>query len=160
MKQEFGLMLSVLFAQQNCLLLNKLQYTYLALHVLSNTLSIRLWTPNKEIDFTARPKTHGRSIFCLPHRPKFFDFFDLCLHWVSVVRGQWQLDTWEIKILRNLGHRFTFYATKVLTVFIGTHYIIIYSTYVQNSLISSYYIYASELLKKTIHDLLSVSDNH
>ena len=136
MKQEFGLMLSVLFAQQNCLLLNKLQYTYLALHVLSNTLSIRLWTPNKEIDFTARPKTHGRSIFCLPHRPKFFDFFDLCLHWVSVVRGQWQLDTWEIKILRNLGHRFTFYATKVLT--LGMY------SECKTSLHISYYIYASE----------------
>ena len=74
-------MLSVLFAQQNCLLLNKLQYTYLALHVLSNTLSIRLWTPDEEIDFTARPKIHshsqifryGRNIFCLPHRPNFSD---------------------------------------------------------------------------------------
>ena len=31
------------------------------------------------------PSLH--SIFCLPHRPKFSDFFDLCPHWVSVVRG-------------------------------------------------------------------------
>ena len=31
---------------------------------------------------------YGRSIFCLPHRPNFSDIFDLCLHWVSVVRGQ------------------------------------------------------------------------
>ena len=54
-----------------------------------------LRTPREEIAFTARPKIHshsqifryGRSIFCLPHRPKFSDFFDLCLHWVSVVRG-------------------------------------------------------------------------
>ena len=30
---------------------------------------------------------NGRSIFCLPHRPKISDFFDVCLHWVSVVRG-------------------------------------------------------------------------
>ena len=51
-----------------------------------------LRTPREEIAFTARPKIHsqifryGRSIFCLPHRPKFSDFFDLCLHWVSVVR--------------------------------------------------------------------------
>ena len=30
---------------------------------------------------------YGRSIFCLPHRPNFSDIFDLCLHWVSVVRG-------------------------------------------------------------------------
>ena len=53
-----------------------------------------LRTPSEEIAFTARPKIHsqsqifgyGWSIFCLPHRPKFSDFFDLCLHWVSVVR--------------------------------------------------------------------------
>ena len=51
-----------------------------------------LRTPGEEIAFTARPKIHsqilkyGRGIFCLPHRPKFSDFFDLCLHWVSVVR--------------------------------------------------------------------------
>ena len=41
----------------------------------------------------ARPKIqsqifrYSRSIFCLPHRPNFSDFFDFCLHWVSVVRG-------------------------------------------------------------------------
>ena len=29
----------------------------------------------------------GQSIFCLPFGPKVSDFFDLCLHWVSVVRG-------------------------------------------------------------------------
>ena len=46
------------------------------------------------IAFTAWPKIHshpqifryGGSIFCLPHWPKFSDFFDLCLHWASVVR--------------------------------------------------------------------------
>ena len=50
-------------------------------------------SPGEEIAFTARQKIHshsqifryGRSIFCLPHRLKFSDFFDLCLHWVSVV---------------------------------------------------------------------------
>ena len=50
--------------------------------------------PGEEIAFTAWPKIksqskifrYGRSIFCLPHRPKISDFFDLCLHWVSVVR--------------------------------------------------------------------------
>ena len=26
------------------------------------------------------------SVFCQPHRPNFSDIFDLCLHWVSVVR--------------------------------------------------------------------------
>ena len=42
----------------------------------------------------SRPKINSHSqifryawsIFCLPHRPKFSDIFDLCLHWVSVVR--------------------------------------------------------------------------
>ena len=54
-----------------------------------------LRTPREKIAFTARPKIHshsqivwyGGSIFCLPHRPNFSDIFDLCLHWVSVVRG-------------------------------------------------------------------------
>ena len=53
-----------------------------------------LRTPREEITFTARPKIHshsqvyryGQSIFCLPQRPKFSDIFDLCLHWLSVVR--------------------------------------------------------------------------
>ena len=53
-----------------------------------------LRTPGEEIAFTAWPKIksqsqifrYGQSIFCLPHRPKISDFFDLCLHWVSVVR--------------------------------------------------------------------------
>jgi hypothetical protein len=53
-----------------------------------------LRTPREEIAFTARPKIHSHSqifryagsIFCLPHRPIFSDIFDLCLHWVSVVR--------------------------------------------------------------------------
>ena len=51
--------------------------------------------------FTARPKIHshsqifryGGSIFCLPHRPIFSDIFDLCLHWVSVVRD---IDYWGV----------------------------------------------------------------
>ena len=50
--------------------------------------------PREEIAFTARPKIqsqsqifrYGRSIFGLPHQPNFSDIFDLCLHWVSVVR--------------------------------------------------------------------------
>ena len=52
-----------------------------------------LRTPRQKIAFTTRPKIHSHSqifryvgsIFCLPHRPEFSDFFDLCLHWVSVV---------------------------------------------------------------------------
>ena len=54
-----------------------------------------LQTPGEEITFTAPLKInshcqifrYGQSIFCLPHQPKFSDFFDLCLHWLSVVRG-------------------------------------------------------------------------
>ena len=52
-----------------------------------------LRTPGEEMVITAWPKInsqsqifrYGQSIFCLPHQPKFLDFFDLCLHWVSVV---------------------------------------------------------------------------
>ena len=29
---------------------------------------------------------HFRSIFCLPLMSTFSDFFDLCLHWLSIVR--------------------------------------------------------------------------
>ena len=55
-----------------------------------------LRTPREEIAFTARPNIHSHSqifrydriIFCLLHWPIFSDIFDLCLHWVSVVRGQ------------------------------------------------------------------------
>ena len=54
-----------------------------------------LRTPREEISFTAQPNIqfqsqifrYGQSIFCLPHRPNFSDILDLCLHWVSVVRG-------------------------------------------------------------------------
>ena len=59
-----------------------------------NGLNHGLRTPREEIAFTSRPKIqsqsqifrYGGSIFCLPHRPNFSDIFDLCLHWVSVVR--------------------------------------------------------------------------
>ena len=54
-----------------------------------------LRTLGEEIAFTTRPKIHypsqifryRQSLFCLPHGLKFSDVFDLCLHWVSVVRG-------------------------------------------------------------------------
>ena len=50
-----------------------------------------LRTPREEIAFTALQSQsqnfrYGRSIVCLPHQPNFSDIFDLCLHWVSVVR--------------------------------------------------------------------------
>ena len=55
----------------------------------------RLRMPGEAIAFTARPKfkshsqmfRYGQRIFCLPHQPNFSGIFDLCLHWVSVVRG-------------------------------------------------------------------------
>ena len=54
-----------------------------------------LRTPREEIALTARPKIYshsqifryGGSIFCLPQRPIFSDILDLCLHWMSVARG-------------------------------------------------------------------------
>ena len=60
-----------------------------------NSFDHGLRTPSEEIAFTARPKIksqsqihrYGRSIFCLPHRPKISGFFVLCLHWVSKVRA-------------------------------------------------------------------------
>ena len=65
----------------------------------ADDLTHRLRTHGEKITFTARLKInsqsqifrYGRSIFCLLYLPKFSDFFDLCLHWVSVVRGQSQL---------------------------------------------------------------------
>ena len=58
-----------------------------------STTDYGLRTPGEEIAFTARPKIHShsqifrysRSIFYLPHRPKFSGFFDLCLHWVYLI---------------------------------------------------------------------------
>ena len=69
----------------------------------SSTAKHGLRTPSEEITFTARPKIksqsqiyrYGRSKFCLPHRPKISD--ELCLHWVSVVRGS------GYKCKKNLG---------------------------------------------------------
>ena len=65
--------------------------------------------PREEIVFTAWPKIHshyqifryGRSIFCLPHRPNFSDIFDLCLHWVSVVRALYCANLGNQKYLKN-----------------------------------------------------------
>ena len=60
-------------------------FTYILFHGLQ--------TPCEKIAFNARTKIHsqifryGKSIFCLPRGPKFLNFFDLCLHWVSMVRS-------------------------------------------------------------------------
>ena len=74
-------------------------YRYVTSNSNPYVLEHGLRTPREEIAFTAWPKIqsqsqifrYGGSIFCLPHRPKFSDIFDLCLHWVSVVRvlEQW-----------------------------------------------------------------------
>jgi hypothetical protein len=71
-----------------------------------------LRTPREEKAFTARPKIqsqsqifrYGRSIFCLPHRPIFSDIFDLCLHWVSVVRGIINCSTLRADLLCSLQY--------------------------------------------------------
>ena len=85
--------------------------TILACHsTIDYILSHELRTPGEEIAFTAQPKIHSHSqifrygliIFCLPHRPKISDFFDICLHWVSVVRGRW--DTFWRKIIKCHFH--------------------------------------------------------
>ena len=69
--------------------------SWLYCRILNITMRHELRTPGEEIAFTARQKInsqsqifrYGRNIFNLPHRPKFSDFFDLCLHLVSVVRA-------------------------------------------------------------------------
>ena len=75
--------------------LNFHEYNWFEEKWMKNGILHGLRTPREEIAFTARPKIqfqsqifmYSRSIFCLPHRPNFSDIFDLCLHWVSVVRG-------------------------------------------------------------------------
>ena len=60
----------------------------------TNNFNDGLRIPGEEITSTAQLKIHShsqivrnsRNIFCLPHRPKWSDFFDICLHWVSLVR--------------------------------------------------------------------------
>ena len=59
------------------------------------TMVHELRTPREEIVFIARPKIqsksqifrYGRSALRRPHQPNFSDSFELCLHWVSVVRA-------------------------------------------------------------------------
>ena len=47
----------------------------------SSSLHGRKSNPNPKFIGTAE------AYFCLPHRPKIAGYFDLCLHWVSVVRA-------------------------------------------------------------------------
>ena len=61
----------------------------------SNACIHGLRTPREEIVFNAWPKINSHSqifrydgsILCLRNRPNFSDIFELCLHWVSVVRA-------------------------------------------------------------------------
>ena len=81
------------FFSVRCIFHSKVPITLL--RTLCNPFSHGLRMPSEETAFTGWPKIHshskifryGRSICCLPHRPKFSDFFDLCLHWVSVVHA-------------------------------------------------------------------------
>jgi hypothetical protein len=85
--------------EKRCWMLVRLFAYFNALdtHCLENwdTYHHGLWTPREKTAFTARPEIqsqsqifrYGRSIFCLPNWPNFSDVFDLCLHWVSVVRA-------------------------------------------------------------------------
>ena len=73
-----------------------LDYIFYEQQRLPTVKTKQLRTPREEIAFCVWPKIqsqsqiarYGRSIFCLRHPPNFSDTFDLCLHWVSVVRGK------------------------------------------------------------------------
>ena len=87
---------------------SNLQITNVQLHIRNLACTHGLRTPGEKIVFTARPKIKpqsqifrsGRSIFCLSHRPKISDFFDLCLHWVSVVRACTYHKKWNLFKIR------------------------------------------------------------
>ena len=110
----------------NCQILNW-TFEHLKLRSIESIKSIRLMlsekirhdhglrTPGEKNAFTERPKfrshsqilRYGRSIFCLPHWPIFSDFFDSCLHWVSVVCGRnYQISDlsliWLVSSIQNL----------------------------------------------------------
>ena len=93
----------------------------------SDNIRHGLRTPREEIAFTARPKIqsqsqifrYGRSIFCLPHQPNFSHIVDLCLHWVSVVRGLYQAQLfWDFqKLVHKLQNlQFSPNSNKVLAI--------------------------------------------
>ena len=66
------------------------------------------WTTDYRRPVRKLPSLHskifryGRSILCLPHQPKISDFFDLCLHWVSVVRATARALYVASKMVRDL----------------------------------------------------------
>ena len=92
--------------------------------------------PREEKAITARLKIqifrYGQRIFCLPHRPKFSDFFDLCLHWVSVVRAS----ICTANFLQQLSYMKTFSSKLLLSRWFVTF---LYSSswnFLQNSMYS------------------------
>ena len=54
---------------------------------LENLMIVIPFTKRLKINSQSQIFRYHRSIFCQLHLPKFSDFFDLCLHWVSIVRG-------------------------------------------------------------------------
>ena len=101
---------------------------------------------SEEMAFTARPKInsqfqifrYSRSIFCLPHRPTFSDFFDLCLHWVSVVRAESKLskqarivlfasNRWPYCVLTFLIHGFDQVLLRIPKAMVNYVHIIVFN---------------------------------
>ena len=69
-----------------------MQPLYHKINLIAISLKHGLRTPREEIVFTARPKIHSQSQILGTVEAYFgpifqICIFDLCLHWVSVVRG-------------------------------------------------------------------------
>ena len=76
---------------------------------------------------------YSQGIFCLPHQPDFSDIFDICLHWVSVVR-EFKHWTHTYFILFDLiGWREHFYPNENLW-----HLWLIFELYCQAAIINNW----------------------
>ena len=107
---QYNWILRQLFFSVRCIFHSKVPITLL--RTLCNPFSHGLRMPSEETAFTGWPKIHshskmfwyGRSIFCLPHLPKISDFFELCLHWVFIVRDPthtWSKDQLKLYFLSS-----------------------------------------------------------
>ena len=67
---------------------------------------------------------YGQSIFCLPHWPNFSDIFDLCFHWVSVVRV---CDYWSRSFILKSFYQITLTWSKIYQQVLGAHHPNIYT---------------------------------
>ena len=126
-----------------------------------------LRTPREELAFTARPKIHshsqifryGRSIFCLPHLPKFSDIFDLSLHWVSVVRAPTYSDVfygWSLRRNRTRRKWISAGRNTMQTCIQGLKYLR-WTTYLTRILIGMYLLCISNAnMKYTVLHLFAV----